>query len=367
MPKIARRLGLLVVVVGMAFSTAMGPAHARPKRFVIAPVPQVSQLDYTGCGAAALAMLFGQAGPPIDYMQVVDVVRSMAHGTSLLDMVRGAHFSEKSAAVSEAYPACQPAHGYGPRRLGYGAFFHAAREPWLDGLKDVIAQGIPVAVLTDWKPGETGPHYRVITGYDDDKGLLYLNDPWPYGTSLDRYRAAEGGGWAWPYTDFLAVWALSTADWGLPGGYRYGAVIATPWKVEVRAPATVQAGEALAVQVQATYTCPPPFGRGLFPAFPARDVRLEVAVPPGFTAMGPPVQVGGKGALRAGDATPPVTFRLRAPRAPGRAVITVTARGQVEGHVPDWGATYWRKAYDYRDVIGGQCAIAVTVNPSPSK
>lgn len=361
MRRTGRRLTLLVMWVAIAVTALAAAAHPRPARYILAPVPQVSQLDYTGCGAAALAMLFRQAGPAIDYMQIVDVVRSMARGTSLPDMVRGGHFSAKSAAVSEAYPACQPRHGYPARHLGYGAFYHASREPWLDELKDVVAQGIPVAVLTDWKPGEAGPHYRVITGYDDEKGVLHLNDPWPYGTSLDCYKRGTKTNWIWPYADFLKVWALSTADWGLPGDYHYGAVIATPWKVNVRTPASVRLGEIFTVVARAKYTCPAPFGQGDFPRFPAHDVKLEIALPRGFTAVGPTVQAAGDGTLQAGHETPTVTFKVRAPRTPQKSALTVTARGTVEGHVPEWGATYWKQAYDYRDAIGGLRMLPISV------
>ena len=66
----------------------------------------------------ALAMALGHSGPTVDYKDVVDVASSMAHGTSLPDMVRGGHFSETSAAVSEAYTATKPTHGYIGRALG---------------------------------------------------------------------------------------------------------------------------------------------------------------------------------------------------------------------------------------------------------
>ena len=335
----------------------------RPSKFHIENVAQVAQLDYTGCGAAALTMLLGQCGPPVDYKEVVDVVRSMARGTSLPDMVRGGHFSRISAAVSEAYPGSQSTHGYSARPLGWGAFFFASRTPWLDELKDVIAAGYPVAVLTDWKPGESGPHYRVVTGYDDQKGVFYLHDPWPYGTSLQSYHLADSGEWAWPYADFLAVWSLSTQEWGLEGGYRYGAVVSAPWKVRVQLPATVRVGEPFTLTAQVEYCCPPPFGKGpdgTFPSFAASEVQFELELPAGV--RGAKLMPIGSGILRAGEISPSVTFQLEASQV-GPQTVTVKASGRVRGHVPTWGTTYWKQAYDYTDLIGGEQAATVTVRP----
>jgi hypothetical protein len=136
----------LLAYLGLALAPWPVTGCPRPERFQIPSVPQMAQVDYTGCGAAALAMVFGHWGPNVDYMQIVNVIRSMAHGTSLPDMVRGGHFSQVSSAASEAYPGCRPEHGYPARGLGYGAFFHASRTPWLDQLKEVVAQGYPVVV-----------------------------------------------------------------------------------------------------------------------------------------------------------------------------------------------------------------------------
>lgn len=350
----SRRL-LLLTSLALALLAAPAAGKARPARVLLDRVPEVAQVDYSGCGAAALAMIMDHWGPRIDYMEIVDVVRSMAQGTSLPDMVRGAHFSAASSAVSEAYPACQPAHGYPARPLGYGAFFHASRTPWLEELKDVVARGFPVAVLTDWKPGESGPHYRVVTGYDDREGVIFLQDPWPYGDSLASYRR-PGPGWAWPEADFLAVWSLSTEHWGLPGGYRYGAVVVAPWKVHLVAPTSARRGRAFRVEARAEYPCPAPFGRDpAFPRFPARDVQLELRLSPGLEPVGPPVRAPGGGALRPGDPTAPVVFEVRAREdAPPEGVVTVVARGTVSGAVPSWGTTSWSRPYDYTDQVGGQ-------------
>ncbi|MGI5844936.1 MAG: C39 family peptidase [Candidatus Xenobium sp.] len=353
----------LLACLGLALASWPVTGCPRPERFQIPSVSQMAQVDYTGCGAAALAMVFGHWGPNVDYMQIVNVIRSMAHGTSLPDMVRGGHFSQVSSAASEAYPGCRPEHGYPARGLGYGAFFHASRTPWLDQLKEVVAQGYPVVVLTDWTPGEAGPHYRVVTGYDDAEGLVYLNEPWPYGDELERYRRSGRADWAWPYEDFLAVWSLSTDAWGLSGGYRYGAVLVAPWKVHMQGPATVKPGCLFSVQVRAEYSCPAPFATGPeadFPQFPANQVRFELLLPPGLAVVSPGVQQAGL--LKAGQQTPIRTFEVQAAEDfHGEAVITVLASGLVTGRVPEWGTTCWKQAYTYTDRIGGQGDFTISV------
>ena len=190
-------------------------------------------------------------------------------------------------APSDAYPGYQPTKGYAERKLGYGSFFYASTTEWFDQLKEIVAQGYPVQVLTDWTPDEFGPHYRVVVGYDDVKQVVYLNDPWPYGPWLDMYKKPGYRGWTWPYADFLKVWALPTDNWGL-AGYNYGAVVAAPWKVQVSAPRHVAPGATFTVKVRATYRCPAPFGAGPAPAFPmftASAVRAALELPAGFVAV----------------------------------------------------------------------------------
>jgi hypothetical protein len=351
----ARLLALAVValLVLLLLPAAAGAAH--PSRYLISDVPQIPQLDYSGCGAAAMSMQFDFWGARIDYKEVVDVCRSMARGTSLMDAARAGQFSSESTAASDAYPGYQPVKGYKERKLGYGAFFYASTTDWFDQLKDIIAQGYPVQVLTDWTPDEYGPHYRVVVGYDDVKQVVYLNDPWPYGPWLDMYKKAGYKGWTWPYADFLKVWALPTDDWGL-AGYKYGAVIAAPWKVKVWAPRHVEPGATFQVKVSATYRCPAPFGTGsepTFPTFTASAVRAALVLPAGFQAVGVSSKQLGDGTLTAGAQSATVTFKVRAPGRTGTYKVQAKATGDVGGSVPLWGDVYWNAAYDYTDRIGG--------------
>lgn len=351
----------LLMLVALVVPASALASH--PARYLIRGVPEIPQLDYSGCGSAALAMQFAFWGPKVDYKEIVDVTRTMSRGGSLPDMARGGQFSSMSDPVSDAYPGYQPFKGYAERKLGYGSFFFASTTSWFDQLKDVIAQGYPVQVLTDWTPTEVGPHYRVVVGYDDVKQVVYLNDPWPYGPWLNQYKKPGFKGWTWPYADFLAVWALPTDNWGL-AGYNYAAVVSVPWKVTVRAPATVTAGKTFTVKVRATYRCPAPFGRGpevTFPTFPASGAKLALALPKGFKAVGSPTAMIGAGTLLAGASSQWASFTVRAPRTMGAYTLRAKGGGLVSGSVPEWGTVYWNAAYSYTDRIGGSGGHRVRV------
>lgn len=60
-------------------------------------------------------------------------------------------------------------------------------------LKHYIARGIPVIVHQYWGRGSKG-HYRLVTGYDDNKQEVYLND------------AAHGKATVQTYQRFLELW-----------------------------------------------------------------------------------------------------------------------------------------------------------------
>jgi hypothetical protein len=328
---------LLLLVALVVPATALA---AHPSRYLIRGVPEIGQLDYSGCGSAALAMQFSYWGPRVDYKEIVDVTRTMSRGGSLPDMARGGQFSFMSDPVSDAYPGYQPFKGYAERKLGYGSFFFASTTSWFDQLKDIIAQGYPVQVLTDWTPTEVGPHYRVVVGYDDVKQVVYLNDPWPYGPWLDQYKKPGYKGWTWPY-------------------------VTVPWKVTVRAPDAVTAGKTFTVKVKAKYRCPAPFGQGpevTFPTFPASSAKLALVLPKGFRAVGSRTAVIGSGTLLAGASSQWQSFTVRAPQKMGTWRLRAKGSGLVSGSVPLWGTVYWNAPYDYTDCIGGFGGARIRVN-----
>lgn len=359
-------LGVLLTVIltvgicGVAFGE-------RPAKHMLKGVPQITQMDGWGCGAASMQMMMGYWGPRIDQRAVVNVIRSTGRGSSLMDAARAGQFSKLSfAAAAYNYPAvlcCSKTGGYNERKLGYGAFFHAAEQAWFEELKDIVAQGYPVQVLTDWLPDEYGPHYRVIVGYDDTRSLIYLTEPYPYGGWLDMYKQPGFYGSVWPYEDFLAVWALPTDRWGIEG-LKYGAVIAAPWKVSVSMPRSVKKGAGVTARIKVTYRCPAPFGQGpeaTFPTFPAAEAKVKLGLPAGWKTVGgaDEVQLNG-GTLLAGQSKT-VRVKLKIGKRSGLRKLKVVASGKVGGSVPEWGTMGWKDPYDYTDLIGGRTTVKVRV------
>ncbi len=66
----------LLACLGLALAAWPVTGNPRPERFQVPSVPQMAQVDDSGCGAASLAMVFTHRGPTVDDMQIVDVVRS---------------------------------------------------------------------------------------------------------------------------------------------------------------------------------------------------------------------------------------------------------------------------------------------------
>lgn len=330
------------------------PAAAQatiPSSYQIKGVPEYTQLDSSGCGAACMAMVFDYWGPKIDYREIVDVAES-DQGTQLPSEVRAAQFSSASYAVGYKYPGYEVS-GYTGRALGYGAFYYASTTPWLDQLKAIIAQGYPVICLTNWLPGVYGPHYRVVTGYDDKTGTLTVMDPYPWGSDLAPYVDPNPlvMDWKWPYSDFLSVWSLSTSDWGVPN-LNYGAVVVAPWKVKVTAPPVVHRSQQFRLRVAVTYPCPAPFGSSDFPGFPATSGCVHVKMAGGIHDMDGAGVVPLYGAdfvtVQPGERVP-VYLRLQAGRRVGTFRLKVRASATVSGSISAWG---FYSAYDYSDRVG---------------
>jgi Peptidase_C39 like family len=340
---------------------------AIPDSYLIQGVPLYQQIQAVGCGAAALQMVLNYWGPYVDQKAVYDAART-ARGTSLPDLARAGQFSSMSFTAGDRYPAAQ-SQGFPGRPLGYSGFFYAQTKPWIAQLEAVVAQGYPVIVLTDWLPGVSGPHYRVIVGYDRSKGVLILNDPWGrefkgnmgyQGTSNPHAaydRQGQFVGWEWSYADFRSVWKLPTDAWGYPGG-SYGAVLVAPWKVSVTTPPTVSAGSEFPVTVSVTYTAPAPFGTALlFPDFPAAQATLALGLPAGSSVIGQSTNVS-LDTMTAGQ-TRSETIMVQAGAA-GPARIDAVASGLVTGMVAPW-RDY--PGYSYADRIGGSASAAFTVTP----
>jgi peptidase C39-like protein len=359
------------VVIGLILLLpTVAAAQAIPPTYKVAGVPLFQQIDASGCGAASLQMVFAHYGPLIDQMQIYDAART--RGTSLPDMARAAQFSNLSFTAGARFEKGET-QGFTARSVGYAGFYYASTAPWLDQLKAILAQGYPVIVLVYWLPGtaqgDLAFHYRVVVGYDDTKGVLMMNDPWSRQFKKDmNYQGSTSGfanSSAWDtdfgtfnmtYADFLTTWRAPTTAWGVPG-LAYGAVLVTPWQVQVSAPATVAPGKTFTVTATVTYPVLAPFGSTNFPTFPASGLQMSLGVGTGLVLLGSPLATP-KGTLAAGQAMT-VSWKVQAGSAPGASSLSVTATGLVSGSLGPWWPSY--PAYSYTDRIGGTGTASLTI------
>jgi len=374
---VALLLALAVAAPAMAADTATTDL---PTSYIIEDVPLWQQVDAFSCGASAAQMVMDSWGPFIDQNEVRAAARTgrskapeVARGTAVPDVARAGQFSFLSESIGEAYG--ETIWGYSTRTLGYGAFYYGleggASEDevlrWLDQLKAIVAAGYPVVCLTDWLPDMYGPHYRVVVGYDDAKGVIYFNDPWvrefrnDFGArgSFAQFKGEPSpstyGYMEWSYEDWLDVWSLPGDDWGQPG-YTYNAVLIAPWDVSIEAPAAVAAGETFEVTATVTYPCPEPFASAGWPAFPASATTIALSLPDGWSVQG-----GGAeapiGELLAG-ASASWTFTVTASGNAGEVALGATGSGLVYGSLEERAQF---PAYDYTDLIGGSGEVTIAV------
>jgi uncharacterized protein YvpB len=367
--RLRKSLALSAVFLGLMMLlpvVSAGQTQTVPASYKIQGVPLYQQIDARGCGAASLQMVFDYYGPLINQMEIYDAARS--GGTALPDMARAAQFSTMSTTAGDRFQQGETT-GYRERAVGYAGFFYASSTPWLSQLKSIVAQGYPVIVLVNWLPNVYGPHYRVVVGYDDTKGVLMMNDPWSREFKNDMNyqgstsQAANTSAWDvdfgtfnMTYSDFLNIWALSTSGWGVPG-LAYGAVLVTPWQVHINAPQKVAPGKAFTVSATITYPCLAPFGSSSFPTFTASDFSATLSVGNGLSVQGSPIAVA-KGTLSAAQQVT-VSWTVRAGGAQGQDSLTVDATGIVSGSLGQW---HDYPAYSYQDTIGGSGSSSVWVS-----
>ncbi len=340
-----------------------GQTSTIPTSYKVEGVPLYQQIDGTGCGAASLQMIFDYYGPFINQKEIYDAARS--GGTALPDMARAAQFSFMSTTAGDRFVQ-GTTQGYTERALGYAGFYYASTTPWLEQLKGIVAKGYPVAVLVDWLPDSYGPHYRVVVGYDDTQGVILMNDPWSrefkndmdyQGSTVQQANSHDSdfGNLAMTYADFLDIWALPTTIWGVPN-MAYGAVLVTPWQVQISAPQSVLPGVPFTVTAKVTYPVLAPFGTGSFPTFPASSVKASLSIADGMSIVGN-AQQSVKGTLSAGGSFKMIWTVVAG--AGSRGSVDVTATGLVSGSLGPW---HDYPAYSYSDLIGGDASVSVEVS-----
>jgi hypothetical protein len=359
-------MGIIAAFMAVTSAGAL-VEDALPSSYVIDEVPLYQQIDAKGCGAVALQMVFDYYGPFIDQREIYDAARS--GGTTLPDMARAAQFSRMSTAVGDRFPGFQVT-GYTARDIGYAGFYYASTEPWLEELKSIVAQGYPVIVLVEWMVDyEGGDHYRVVIGYDDDRGVLLMRDGWvrefkddqEYEGSTsqlasDLAKDTEYAPYEMTYDDFMETWSeLDTDLWGVEGKF-YGAVLVTPWEVEISVPNKIGVGDEFTVTAVAKYPCLAPFGDDEFPVFTAEGTELAITLGDGLELVGCD-SVANVGELEAGGSIE-ISWTVEATEK-GDTSVDVLATGLVSGSLNVWKD--W-PAYDYEDLIGGSGTVDLMVS-----
>jgi len=361
--EVAFSIGVLVVLLSFAPASAL--ATDLPSSYKIEGVPLYQQIDAKGCGPVALQMIFDYYGEFIEQKEIYNAAR--AGGTPLPDMVRAAHFSDLSTTVGERWPD-YIVTGYSARSVGYASFFYASDTPWPRELKAVVAQGYPVAVLQNFYPDSDDPHYRVVVGYDEIREVFIVNDGWsrefkvPSGYVGSTSTMSDPNAWdtdfpgmEMSYADFELAWRCPTDRWGVEG-LMYGAVMVTPWQVDVSVASEAMVGRNIVVDVSVTYPCVGPFGTDPYPAFTASDVSIQLIVTDAdghiVCDMGVPV-----GTLMA-RGTCEASFTFVVPSGSESLSLEAWATGSVSGHLEEWNDY---PAYDYVDRIGGSATTVISI------
>ena len=171
---LSRALFPLLLCLGLsapaaaAAKPAAKPAH--PVSAYLAAVGHVPQ-TYNNCGPASIVSVLSYYGVQADQKEVAQVLRP--HGGYMLAGV---------------IPPFVERYGLKATRFRNGS---------LENLRQLTAAGIPVIVL-QWMNRVGGiPHFRVVRGYDDRTGLMWLSDP-IYGANV--YVS---------YADFERLWSLA--------------------------------------------------------------------------------------------------------------------------------------------------------------
>ncbi len=362
---------VLFCAVAVASMVVIAPASAivddLPDSCFIEGVPLYQQIDAKGCGAVSLQMVFDYYGEFIDQREIYNAARS--GGTALPDMARAAQFSSLSTTEGERWPMATVT-GYTGRSIGYAGFYFASSEPWLDGLKSILAAGYPMITLVEWLPDIEGPHYRVIVGYDDTEGVLIINDGWSREFKDDMGYVGSSSSLADPnawdpdqvdgmkmtYDDFLATWVCPTETWGVPD-LAYGAVFVAPWEVTLSVPDQISPGDEFTVVASVKYPCVEPFLSSDFPVFPAEDTAVSLCSSTSLSFV-EGAESTCVGTVEAGDVVE-VSWTVVVDDCDADSVsIEVSAEGLVSGSLDVW-KDY--PAYDYTDLIGGGASAEIAV------
>ncbi|WP_407543172.1 C39 family peptidase (plasmid) [Deinococcus radiomollis] len=153
-----RFLALVVLLLGMggAARTVVHPAHITPTpkyvtNAVLQGIPLVRQ-GYNQCGPASLQMVLAYWGLGMDQAAIGALTKPDPRaymGTSAI----GAFASSVGLAST------------------------TVRGASLNMVRAFLAQGIPVIALSFFNTPGAVPHWRVVSGFDDKQGVVFVHDP----------------------------------------------------------------------------------------------------------------------------------------------------------------------------------------------
>jgi hypothetical protein len=318
-----------------------------PRAHLIAGITQHKQLNGLDCGPASVEIVFDYWGPDIDQKAIADVARTSSIGTYTWDIVRTGQFSYLSSAYGRFFPSAVPIAGFTDRPIGYASFSYSSDSFWWTYLKGLIASNIPVILLMKYSPSDSKGHYRVLVGYDEDKGVVYFMDPWDRGMGT---LTNPDGTVTWTMADFQNAW--NYVAYGATHPY-WGAVL-MPWSISLHTTGKVIPGSVLKVTAVITYPCPMPFDRSTYPAL---DACAAISLQGDMSVEGSTkIKIG---TIPAGGSIV-VSWSIRLGQNWAGSSIAISVGGNVSGTVPD---DYWNSngayysGYKYTDWIGGEASI----------
>ncbi|KYQ89582.1 hypothetical protein DLAC_09538 [Tieghemostelium lacteum] len=174
-------------------------SYGTPSEYLIQGVPYQRQVTKYNCGDASLQMVFGYYNRSVNQKEIDDVARTTTkEGTLSYDIVRAAQFSILSSSQGDVKPKHEDSHGYKTNPFGLSAIGYSSDEFWIDGIKQLVSQDVPVIVLMAYALNDRGGHFRVVIGYDDITETVVTLDPWDRNNQPTLFNIS--------YTDFEIMW-----------------------------------------------------------------------------------------------------------------------------------------------------------------
>lgn len=165
-----------------------------PGNFVLLPNPAHTYQTFNNCGPATLSMILSLNGKNVSQKELGDKMRPY--------QVSSGDNDDKTIFTYEFTDWARK----------YGLLAESRVNGDINILKTFTANGIPVVVKTWLHMNEDIGHFRIVRGFDEDRGVLIQDDSY------------EGPNKKIPYFDFLSMWQ--------PFNYAY-VIVYTPAQKEL--------------------------------------------------------------------------------------------------------------------------------------